>query len=259
MYKSWKNRNLTSATPFFAAKTEMARGTRTNTGPNDAEDETRIPSENPQLDALLQGLERVTRVAMDYEQRHPREADTFFEYYRSFTSLRPPTFDGTGDFAAAENWVTNVKDKLQILRAPEEHRVELATQLLEGHARFWWQEVKREWGETPKAKEWTEFEGQFERRYMDTMSREALRQRFTSLKQGNNSVAEYNSKFENLMRYAPDIVRDDFRLRQQYLGGLNPRLAQIIDISGTNRLSDLMLRANTADRKSTRLNSSHAQ
>jgi hypothetical protein len=126
MYKSWKNRNLTSATPFFAVKTEMARGTRTNTGPNDAEDETRIPSENPQLDALLQGLERVTRVAMDYEQRHPREADTFFEYYRSFTSLRPPTFDGTGDFAAAENWVANVKDKLQILRAPEEHRVELA-------------------------------------------------------------------------------------------------------------------------------------
>ena len=236
MHEPWKNRNLTSNT-LYTAKKEMARGPRTNIDTNEAEDETRIPSENPQLNALLQGLERVTRVAMEYEQRHPREADTFFEYYRSFTSLRPPTFDGTGDFAAAENWIANVKDKLQVLRAPEEHRVELATQLLEGHARFWWQEVKRGWGETAEAKEWTDFESQFERRYMDTMPREALRQRCTSLKQGNNLVTEYNSKFENLMRYAPDIVRDEFRLRQQYLGGLNPRLAQIIDIPGTDRKS----------------------
>lgn len=54
------------------------------------------------------------------------------------------------------------------------------------------------------------------------MSREALRQQFVSLKQGIGTVKDYYMKCDNLMRYAPDIVADDFRLRQQYLEGLNP-------------------------------------
>lgn len=49
------------------------------------------------------------------------------------------------------------------------------------------------------------------------------------------------------MRYAPNIIRDEFRLHQQYLSGLNPHFAQIIDISGVNRLPDLILRATTAE------------
>jgi len=85
---------ISHRTPFAQRRSEMARGNRTNNDANGTGDE------NPQLNALLQGLERVTRVAMEYEQRQHREVDTFFEYYRSFTSLRPPTFDGTGDFAA---------------------------------------------------------------------------------------------------------------------------------------------------------------
>ena len=119
----------------------MTRGrprTRTNTSNNG---EPVSPNAHAQtgannLQTLLQGLERVARVAMETEQRRPREVDPFFELYRSFNSLRPPTFDGIGDFSIAENWIANIKDKFQILRAPEENRVELATLLFEGHARF---------------------------------------------------------------------------------------------------------------------------
>ena len=46
------------------------------------------------LQTLLQGLERVARVAMETEQRRPREVEPFFELYRSLNSLHPPTFDG---------------------------------------------------------------------------------------------------------------------------------------------------------------------
>ena len=73
------------------------------------------------------------------------------------------------------------------------------------------------------------------------MSREALRQHFVSLKQGSGTVQDYNMKCDNLMRYAPDIVADDFRLRRQYLEG--PRFTQIIDLPGTVRLVDLMAHA----------------
>jgi hypothetical protein len=227
----------------------MERG-RPRRGPNARNNRETVPpvvnanDAANNLQTLLQGLERVARTAMETEQRRPREVDPFFELYRSFNSLRPPTFDGTGDFSSAENWIANIKDKFQILRAPEENKVELATQLLEGHARFWWQEVQRQ---NTDPVNWIEFERIFEERYMDLRSRELLRHKFTSLKQGSNPVTEYNSKFENLMRYAPDIVRDEFRLKQQYLGGLNPRIAQLIDIPGVERLADLMSRASTAE------------
>lgn len=90
-----------------------------------------------------------------------------------------------------------------ILQVPEEYKVEMAAQLLEGHARFWWQQVKCGVDKTTGPIGWIEFENYFERRYLDVMSREALRQHFTSLKQGGGSVVEYNSKFKNLMRYVP--------------------------------------------------------
>ena len=86
------------------------------------------------------------------------------------------------------------------------------------------------------------------------MSRELLRQQFTDLRQGNSPITEYNSRFENLMRYAPDIIRDEFRVKQQYLGGLNPHLAQLIDIPEIDKLPDLMLRATIAESYETRAN-----
>lgn len=80
------------------------RGRRTNHRADATNEEENPPIvENQNLAALLQGLERVARIAMETEQRRPREVDPFFECYRSFTSLHPPTFDGTGDFAVAEN------------------------------------------------------------------------------------------------------------------------------------------------------------
>lgn len=75
------------------------------------------------------------------------------------------------------------------------------------------------------------------------MSREALRQQFVCLKQGSGTVQDYNMKCDNLMRYAPDIVADDFRLRRQYLEGLHPRFTQLIDLPGTVRLVDQMAHA----------------
>lgn len=106
------------------------------------------------------------------------------------------------------------------------------------HAPFWWQEAKKRHngdndGSNPTIP-WAWFEREFNDQYLDVMSREALRQQFVSLKQGSGTVQDYNMKCDNLMRYAPDIVADDFRLRRQYLEGLNPRFTQIIDLPGSS-------------------------
>lgn len=90
---------------------------------------------------------------------------------------------------------------------------------------------------------WTWFERVFGERYLDMVSGESLRRKFVNLTQGNGTVRYYNVRFDNLMRYAPDIVADDSRLRQQYLGGLNPKFAQLIDQPGTVGLPNLIRHA----------------
>ncbi|KAJ4789102.1 Gag polyprotein [Rhynchospora pubera] len=230
----------------------MARAPRVI--PNDPPSPMREERNTTNLDAVLQGLERIVRNAAEVR---PREGNDFFELYRSFSSLRPSNFDGTGDFLAAEDWLADIQDKFRLVRAPEVNQVELAAQLLVGHARFWWQEAKRRYNGNLELIPWEWFKRQFEGRYLDMLSRENLRQKFLNLKQGEGSVAEFNSKFEDLMRYAPDVANDQFRLRQQYLRGLNPRLAQLIDRPGLDLLPDLMSQAATVESYETRIN--HAE
>ena len=83
--------------------------------------------------------------------------------------------------------------------------------------------------------------GQYHHCCVTDSSQEDGCKQFVSLKQGSGTVQDYNMKCDNLMRYAPDIVADDFRLRRQYLEG--PRFTQIIDLPGTVRLVDLMAHA----------------
>ncbi|KAJ3697440.1 hypothetical protein LUZ61_001145 [Rhynchospora tenuis] len=227
----------------------MARAPRVTS--NDPPSPRRDDHNATNLDAVLQGLERIVRAAGEVR---PREGNDFYELYRSFSSLRPSNFDGTGDFLAAEDWLAEIQDKFRLVRAPEVNQVELAAQLLVGHARFWWQEAKRRYNGNPELIPWEWFKRQFEGRYLDVLSRENLRQKFLNLKQGGGSVAEFNSRFEDLMRYAPDIANDQFRLRQQYLRGLNPRLAQLIDRPGLDLLPDLMSQAATAESYEPRIN-----
>ena len=135
--------------------------------------------------------------------------------------LNPPRFDGTGEFAVAEEWLASMSAKLVLCRAPEEDMVELAEQQLEGGARFWWDGARRSFvGEEAKIP-WEWFEQQFARRFLSNLQREALRRKFLDLRQDGRSVAEYNNEFLALSRYAVDVQNDVVRYHRQYLDGLD--------------------------------------
>ncbi|XP_078152180.1 uncharacterized protein LOC144547409 [Carex rostrata] len=122
--------------------------------------------------------------------------------------LNPPRFNGTGEYAAAEEWLASVSAKLVLCRAPEQDMVELAEQQLEEGARFWWDGARRSYvGEEAKIP-WEWFELQFTRRFLSNIQREALRRKFLDLKQSGRAVAEYNNEFLALSRYAIDVQTD---------------------------------------------------
>ncbi|KAJ3690328.1 hypothetical protein LUZ61_019492 [Rhynchospora tenuis] len=141
---------------------------------------------------------------------------------------------------AAEEWLAAVKSRLAVCRVTPAQQVELAVYYLTNAARFWWDGVKRHYeGETARIP-WEWFEEQFGNRFLSTMHREAMRAQFVNLRQANRTVAEYNNLFLSGAPYAPDINEDAFCMRRQYLNGLNPDIAVVIDNPSVQGIQALM-------------------
>ncbi|KAI5338891.1 hypothetical protein L3X38_018163 [Prunus dulcis] len=74
-----------------------------------------------------------------------------------------------------------------------------------GNAYHWWQAVKRGY-ENPVAINWEEFQLVFSEQFYPPSYRHAKKSEFLYLKQGSMSVMEYEHKFNELSRFAPELV-----------------------------------------------------
>ena len=166
--------------------------------------------------------------------------EEFRQLYESFMRLAPPRFDGSGGYSAAEEWITSLKAKFVLCRVPDEHKVELAVQLLEKTGRHWWEGARIEHVGGEEGITWGWFERRFEEQFLSDLHKEALRSQFLNLRQNERSVEDYNRRFFELSRYAPDVRGDAARYRRQYLDGLDPSVALAIHHSAADGVPALM-------------------
>ncbi|KAJ3705233.1 hypothetical protein LUZ61_008938 [Rhynchospora tenuis] len=201
----------------------------------------RQPNPEPQdeeVNRLLSAYERGKRLAGGNHRNN--EEEEFRRRFDSFARLGPPHFSGEGGYQAAEEWLAAIKSRLEVSHAPLDQHVGLATYYLVNTARFWWESTKRRFEGNAAQIPWGWFEEQFGNRFLSTMHREAMRAQFMNLRQMGRSVAEYNSLFLKWSQYAPEICDDAFRYRRQYLNGLHPDIALVIDNSSNQGIQALM-------------------
>ena len=67
---------------------------------------------------------------------------------------------------------------------------------------------------------WDRFKELFNDKYILRQEVERLHDEFASLKQGDKSISEYVRRFEDLSRYAPELIRDDFQKNKRFINGL---------------------------------------
>ncbi|XP_016168119.1 uncharacterized protein LOC107610599 [Arachis ipaensis] len=89
----------------------------------------------------------------------------------SFLKVHPLTFRGTSNPIDADNWIQAIERELQAQQVPKEQWVEFGTYQLQGEAQHWWQGMRR-----------------------------ILQP--DELKQGQMTVTEYTSKFEELCHFS---------------------------------------------------------
>ncbi|XP_072072495.1 uncharacterized protein [Arachis hypogaea] len=120
----------------------------------------------------------------------------------TFLKVRPPTFRGTSNPTDADNWIQAMERALQAQQVPEEQWVEFGTYQLQGEAQYWWQGTRRILQPDGAAIPWEVFRTEFYKKYFPNSARNAKELELMQLKQGQMTVAEYTSKFEELCRFS---------------------------------------------------------
>ncbi|XP_057482041.1 uncharacterized protein LOC130768974 [Actinidia eriantha] len=148
---------------------------------------------------------------MEFQMARPVRGTTLHE---QFMKLNPPEFMGATDPLVAEEWLKKLDTIFEVMEVTNEQKLTLATFMLRGEARNWWESMKRMQPEGVLIS-WQRFVEIFNDQYFPRIYRMQKEQEFMSLKKRTMSIVEYEEKFIALSRFAPEMVRtEDMKCRR---------------------------------------------
>ena len=145
---------------------------------------------------------------------------------RDFLALHHDKFKGEPDASRAELWLENLENLFSVLNYDEGLRVDLAAFQFEGAARYWWNTVLARWDRVGIVKTWGVFRDEFLEKFVPQNERDRRLDEFLRLEQGNKNVAQYDSEFTRLLRYAPYMQDNEREKARKFYNGLRPELQQ---------------------------------
>ena len=115
----------------------------------------------------------------------------------------------------------------------EEQKVIFGTHSLVEEAEYWWENTRQCLEAEGQVVTWETFKRVFMEKYFpeDVRNKEM---KFLELKQGNMTVVEYASKFEELVRYFPHYLGRDGESSKcvKFLNGMRPKVKQVVNYQG---------------------------
>ncbi|EOY03313.1 Gag protease polyprotein [Theobroma cacao] len=138
------------------------------------------------------------------------------------------SFTGELDATVAKDWINQVSETFSDMRLDDDMKLMVATRLLEKRARTWWNSAKsRSTMSRPRTpiepvttaatsrstfitrNTWSDFLKEFDGQYFTYFHQKEKKREVLSLKQGNLTVEEYETRFNELMLYVPDLVKSE--------------------------------------------------
>ena len=160
-----------------------------------------------------------------------------------FMKRNPPEFEGMLDPTIAEEWVSMMEKIFGFVQIEDNEKVTCVAYMLRNDARIWWDVVKRT--RDVSVMTWTDFLVEFNAKYYSQAVINSKVVEFTRLQQGSMSVLEYVRRFDQLSRFALDMVPLEASKIWRFLSGLHSGLAGLVDtgIDGLESYADAVGRA----------------
>jgi hypothetical protein len=127
-------------------------------------------------------------------------------------------FAHSSDPMDAKDWLRTVERELHTAQCDDKEKVLYGPRLLRGAAQSWCVSYLATHA-NPDAITWEEFRDSF-RQYHVRAGLMIVKEEFLALKQGPMYVSEYQDKFLQLSRYAPEDVNTDAKRQYHFLRGL---------------------------------------
>lgn len=144
------------------------------------------------------------------QQDLPDQLSVEAKHLRDFRIYDPQTFNGSlEDPISTKLWLSSVETIFRFMRCPDDQKVQCAVFLLRERAAIWWQSVERMLGGNVNQITWDQFKESFYAKFLPSSLRDAKRQEFINLKQGQMTVEEYDYEFDMLSLFAPELVETE--------------------------------------------------
>ncbi|XP_027157258.1 uncharacterized protein LOC113758727 [Coffea eugenioides] len=160
-----------------------------------------------------------------------------------FQKFSPPKFSGGPDPDIAENWLENIRNIFDALDYSEEREVNFAVFQLEGPARAWWNVIRNKWEREQTPRTWMNFVLEFNEKFLPPLVQEKREDDFIKLRQGTSSVAEYETEFTKLSRFAPELVITERKRIRRFIQGLNLEIQDGLAAAQIETFSDALEKA----------------
>ncbi|KAL3745712.1 hypothetical protein ACJRO7_014778 [Eucalyptus globulus] len=125
----------------------------------------------------------------------------------------------------------------------ETEKVILATYQLEGVANTWWMTTHETIFPQGVVQDWNIFLEAFNDKYFFETAREVKMAEFQRLRQGFQTVDEYEVKFAELSRYAPKLIENPVNRARRFRDGFRPDLRSILVSLHLKTYNDIYRRA----------------
>ncbi|XP_071906049.1 uncharacterized protein [Coffea arabica] len=129
----------------------------------------------------------------------------------------------------------------------EERQVTFAVFQLQGAARFWWNIIRTKWEREQTPRTWVNFVRKFNAKYFPPLVHEKKKNEFIRLRQGTQLVAEYESQYTRLSKFAPELILAEHQRVRCFIRGLNVEIQKDLAIAQITTFSDAVEKALRAE------------
>ncbi|GJZ18427.1 transposon ty3-G gag-pol polyprotein [Tanacetum coccineum] len=158
------------------------------------------------------------------------------------------SYDGKLDPDEFVEWIRTVEQVFDYKETTDDNKVKIVALKLRKYASTWWSNVclKRERMGKEKIRTWPKMKAKMKQKFLPPHHIQASFSQLHSLKQGAGSAEDYSREFEYLLMKC-DIPEDDPQTLVRYLGGLEPRVANVVELHTYQTLAELTILAHKVD------------
>ncbi|KAA0062124.1 gag protease polyprotein [Cucumis melo var. makuwa] len=160
----------------------------------------------------------------------PDQLSAEAKHLRDFRKYNPTTFDGSlEDPTRAQLWLSSLETIFRYMKCPEDQKVQCAVFMLTERGTAWWETTERMLSRDVSQITWQQFKESFYAKFFSASLRDAKRQEFLNLEQGDMTVEQYDAEFDMLSRFAPEMIATEAARADKFVRGLR------LDIQGLVR------------------------